>query len=204
MSILMALVDYIPVVMFLFSAIILQRGLYNKMSKGAFALFSAGTIMVFCAGFFKATWKLLFAAGVCDFEKLNLCFMPMQATGFFLIAAALIAMMCFKQGNTLMSVAAAPAVFTGTMVFIPMMCFGIGVLCTVLAVIAAKLKKKGLIIIFALAFIGMLGMGYLSSKDFADPAMNWLAEGTNVFGQGLLLWGSLRLKKAGLTDFRLK
>ena len=203
MSILMALVDYVPVVMFLFSAIILQRCLYNKMSKGAFALFSAGTIMVFCAGFFKATWKLLFAAGICDFEKLNLCFMPMQATGFFLVAAALIAMLCFKQGNTAMGLAA-PAVFTGTMVFVPMMCLGIGVLCTVLSVTAAKLKKKGIIIIFALAFVGMLGMGYLSSRDFADPAMNWIAEGTNVFGQGMLLWGTLCLKKAGLQELKLK
>ena len=202
MSILMALVDYVPVVMFLFSAIILQRCLYNKMSKGAFALFSAGTIMVFCAGFFKATWKLLFAAGICDFEKLNLCFMPMQATGFFLVAAALIAMLCFKQGNTAM-VLAAPAVFTGTMVFIPMMCLGIGILCTVLSIIAARLKKKGLIIVFALAFIGMLGMGYLSSRDFADPAMNWIAEGTNIFGQGMLLLGTLRLKKAGLQEYRI-
>lgn len=203
MSVLMALVDYVPVVIFLFSAIILQRALYNKMSKGAFALFSAGTIMVFCAGFFKATWKLLFAAGVCDFEKLNLCFMPMQATGFFLLAAALIAMLCFKQGNTTLAVAA-PAAFSGTMVFIPMMCLGIGVLCTVLSVFAVKLKKQALIIVFALAFIGMLGMGYLSSQDFADPAMNWLAEGVNIFGQGLLLLGTLRLKKAGLQELKLK
>ena len=204
MSVLMALVDYVPVVMFLISAIILQRGFYNKMSKGAFALFSAGTIMVFCAGFFKATWKLLFAAAVCDFEKLSLCFMPMQATGFFLIAAALVAMLFFKQGSTAMGLAAAPAVFTGTAVFVPMMCLGIGVLCAALSVFASRLKKKALIIVFALAFIGMLGMGYLSSKDFADPAMNWIAEGTNVFGQGMLLWGTVCLKKAGLQDFKLK
>ena len=202
MTVGMALVDYIPVLMFLVSAIVLQRGLYNKMSKGAFALFSAGTIMVFCAGFFKATWKLLFAAGVCDFEKLSLCFLPMQATGFFLLAIAMIAMLCFKQGNTMMAAAAAPAVFSGTMIFVSMMCLGIGVLCTALSIIAAKLKKKALIGVFALAFIGMLGMGYLSSKDFAEPAMNWIAEATNVFGQGMLLWGALSLKKAGLDSFQ--
>lgn len=204
MSILMALTDFVPVILFLVSSIILQRGLYNKMSKGAFALLSAGTIMVITAGLFKAMWKLLFAAGLCDFEKLNLCFMPMQATGFFLIAAALIAMMCFKQGENLCAVAAAPAVFSGTAIFVSMMCLGIGVLCTVLSVIAVKLKKKHLIAVFALAFIGMLGMGYLSSKDFSDPAMNWLAEGTNVLGQGLLLWGAMGLKKAGLQELKLK
>lgn len=202
MTVGMALVDYIPVLMFLVSAVMLQRGLYNKMSKGAFALFSAGTIMVFCAGFFKATWKLLFAAGVCDFEKLSLCFMPMQATGFFLLAVAMIAMLCFKQGSPVMGAAAAPAVFSGTMIFVSMMCLGIGVLCAGLSVIAAKLKKKGLIPVFVLAFIGMLGMGYLSSKDFADPKMNWIAEAVNVFGQGMLLWGAAGLKKAGLASFQ--
>ncbi len=49
-SIAMALVDYIPVILFLIASIILQRDLYNKMSKGAFALFSAGTINIFSAG----------------------------------------------------------------------------------------------------------------------------------------------------------
>ena len=54
MSVPMALVDFIPVFLFGVSAVILQRGLYDKMSKGAFALLSAGTIMVFCAGLMKA------------------------------------------------------------------------------------------------------------------------------------------------------
>ncbi|MBQ3797974.1 MAG: hypothetical protein II842_17140 [Butyrivibrio sp.] len=40
----MAIVDFIPVLMFTIAAIMLQRDLYNKMSKGAFALFAAGTI----------------------------------------------------------------------------------------------------------------------------------------------------------------
>ena len=38
----MALFDYIPVIFFAIGAIILLRDLYNKMSKGAFALFAAG------------------------------------------------------------------------------------------------------------------------------------------------------------------
>ena len=42
----MALFDYIPVIFFAIGAIILLRDLYNKMSKGAFALFAAGVIDV--------------------------------------------------------------------------------------------------------------------------------------------------------------
>lgn len=60
-SVLMALADFIPVVLFCAAAVILIRDMYNKMSKGAFALFAAGTIDVICAGSLKAIYKLLYA-----------------------------------------------------------------------------------------------------------------------------------------------
>ena len=50
----------------------------------------------------------------------------------------------------------------------------------------------------------MLMMGYLSSKDFASPALNWVAEIVNIVAQGSLLFGIIKLNKAGLKDFRLK
>ena len=59
----MALVDYIPVLLFGAAAVLLQRDLYNKMPKYAFACFAAGMINIFIAGFLKATWKLLYALG---------------------------------------------------------------------------------------------------------------------------------------------
>lgn len=57
-SVPMALVDFIPVILFAVSSIVLQRDLYNKMSKGAFALFAAGTIDIIAAGALKALYKL--------------------------------------------------------------------------------------------------------------------------------------------------
>ena len=45
-SVSMALVDYIPVLLFATAGVILMRDLYSKMSKGAFALFAAGVIDV--------------------------------------------------------------------------------------------------------------------------------------------------------------
>ncbi|MBP5224011.1 MAG: hypothetical protein J6Z38_00290 [Lachnospiraceae bacterium] len=205
MSIPMAIVDYIPVVLFLITAVILQRDLYNKMSKGAFALFCAGTIMVFLAGCYKATWKLLYAANICDFERLNAAFFPMQASGFLLAALGLAAMYFFrkKQGETALS-AAVPAVFSGTMIFVAMMCLGILGICGTLALIAKKMRKQTAMILFIAAFVAMLGMGYLSSKDFANPAMNWIGEGVNIVAQGLLFAGTYLLHKAGLKELKLK
>ena len=96
-SVSMALVDYIPVIFFAIAAVILQRDLYNKMSKGAFALFAAGTINVTCAGALKATWKLLYALGVCNFEALNAMFFPVQSIGFLLAGIGILAMLTHKQ-----------------------------------------------------------------------------------------------------------
>ena len=70
-SVPMALVDYIPVAFFAITAVILMRDLYHLMSKGAFAIFSAGLLNVIIAGALKATYKLLYAAGICDFAALN-------------------------------------------------------------------------------------------------------------------------------------
>ena len=203
-SVAMALVDYIPVALFAAAAVLLQRDLYNKMSKGAFALFAAGTIDVFCAGFLKATWKLLYAAGVCDFRALDEMFFPVQSIGFLLTGLGIIAMLCFRQkGERVYTAAAAPAVFSGTFLFVGLMVAGLGCMAGGLCVLAARLKRKGTIVVFVLSFVCCLGMGYLSSQDFAKASMNWIAEGVNVVGQGLLLWGTVTLHRAGLKNYTL-
>ena len=43
--------DYLPVLFFGVTAVLLLRDLYNKMFKGAYALLAAGSINVFLAGF---------------------------------------------------------------------------------------------------------------------------------------------------------
>ena len=74
----------------------------------------------------------------------------------------------------------------------------------VLCILSVKLKKPALIAIFALSFVCSLGMGYLSSQDFAEASMNWIAEGVNVAGQGSLLIGVLLLHKKGLAQLKLR
>ncbi len=204
-SVSMALVDYIPVILFAIASVILMRDLYNKMSKGAFALFAAGTIDITCAGALKATYKLLYAAGACDFEALSAMFFPTQSIGFLLAGIGAVAMVCHKQGEKLNAAApVAPALFSGTFVFVGLMVAGLGLLDAVLCLLSVKLKKPALIALFALSFVCSLGMGYLSSKDFAEASMNWIAEGVNVVGQGSLLAGALILHKAGLSELVLE
>ena len=201
-SVSMALVDYVPVIFFALASVILMRDLYNKMGKGAFALFAAGTIDITCAGALKATYKLLYAAGVCDFEALNAMFVPVQSIGFLLAGIGIMTMLCCKRSKSTVC-AVAPPVFSGTFVFVGLMVAGLGILDAVLCILSVKLKKPALIALFVLSFLCSLCMGYLSSQDFAEASMNWIAEGVNVVGQGALLAGAILLHKNGLAGLVL-
>ena len=198
----MGLMDYIPVIFFGVTAVLLLRDLYNKMVKGAYALLAAGCVNVFMAGFCKATWKLLYAAGICNFEALDHMFFPVQSIGFLLAGIGILAMIAHKQTKCSL-MAAAPPVFTGTFVFVGLMVAGLGILDTVLCILAVKLKKPGLIAVFVLSFVCSLCMGYLSSQDFAQASMNWIAEGVNAMGQGTMLLGTILLHRNGLVNLKL-
>lgn len=201
-SILMGLADFVPVILFAVSMVLMQRDLYNKMPKYAFACFAAGTINVLIAGFLKALWKTLYAAGVCDFQVLNTMFLPTQSLGFLLAGLGIILMFTGRKKTGTLAVAA-PVALKGAMVFIPMMVLGLGAVCACLAALAGKLKKKGLIPVFVLCFVVYMGMGYLGSRDSNTAAANWLEQGVNTLGQILLLWGVAGLHKAGLRDYQL-
>ncbi len=200
-SVAMALVDYVPVIFFAAAAVLLQRDLYHKMSKGAFALFAAGTVNIFCAGFLKATWKLLYAAGVCDFRALDEMFFPVQSIGFLLAGLGILSMACVKRKKALYTVA--PPLFGGTFLFVGLMVAGLACMDAALSYVAVKMKKPVAVVCFAVSFVCCMGMGYLSSQDFAQASMNWIAEGVNVVGQGALLAGTLMLHKAGLAQWEL-
>ena len=194
MSVPMALVDFVPVILFLIAAVILQRGLYDRMSKGAFALFAGGTVMAVCAGLVKAVWKLLYVLNVCDFERLNQAFFPMQSVGFLLAGIAVVALLTAPQKKNAVY-AAAPAVFSGTMIFVALLILGSLGLYGGLGVLAAREKKRGAAVLFWITFVLMLGMGYLSSRDFTQASMNWIAEGVNLAAQGIFLLAAGKLVK---------
>lgn len=196
-SVSMALVDYIPVILFLLAAVILIRDLRSRLSGGMFAILSAGFINIVCAGGLKATYKLLYALNICDFEALSNMFFPVQSIGFLLAGIGMISLLLGKKDCVC---AVAPPVFSGTFVFVGLMVAGLGLMDIALCVLSVRLKKKALIILFVLSFVCSLGMGYLSSQDFAEASMNWIAEIINIVGQGSLFGGVYLLHRNGLAD----
>lgn len=202
MTVGLAIFDYFPVLLFALTGILLMRDLYNKLSKGAFALVAAGVIMVLVAGVYKATWKLVYTLGAADLYLLNDAFLPIQAAGFLLLGIGLVAGSFFPQGKGKMYAAAPLSALPqerGAMAFIIFMVLGYLGFCGSMTRVAVRMKKWVAVVLYILSFVLLMGMGYLGSRELGNDAkMNWIEEGVNVSAQLCLLAATLSLHKAGL------
>ena len=194
----MGLMDFVPVIFFGITSVILLRDLYNKMSKAAYVLLSAGAVNVFLAGFCKALWKLLYAANICNFVALEEMFMPVNSLGLLFVGIGLILMVCQKK-SAMLSVA--PVAVTSSLPFIMMMVVGLGGMCAALSIVAAKMKKAPVMVLFILSFVCAMAMGYMSSQDSTQAWVNWAEQSINTVSQLCLMIGTILLHKANLKDW---
>lgn len=200
-SVPMALIDLVPVGLFFAAAVLLQRDLYNKMVKGVFALLAAGSIMVLLAGLYKACWKMLYACGVCDYALLGDSLFLLQAPGFLLVFASLLALLTRRQTGEAAAFGActAPA-YRGSAPFLAAEVVGcLGVQCCLL-VLALRMRMRSAAVWFAASLVCMLLMGWLSARFDDSAGMNWIAQAVNTAGNGALLAGVLCLHRAGLAE----
>ena len=191
MTVPMALMDFVPVLLFGAAWVILYRDLKNNLDLCTGILLPLGAVIVFLAGFLKATWKMQKALGVPAVELFNKMMFPCQSIGFLLLAAGMLALMYGKRKSTARSL---------TMVWVMCNVLGAMGMLAGLVYIARKMKVKAAIPLFIVTFVLLMMMGYLSSRDFAQASMNWVAQCVNTLGQALLLIGAVLLHKAGLAD----
>lgn len=186
-SVPMALVDLIPVVLFFLASRMIVNDLDACRTKLSSILFQIGAYLVTAAGLLKAIYKLLYALGAGDFIWMNNQMFPNQAIGFLLAGIGL--MLSVKEYGK-----RAYAILP-TMALVGMMVIGLGAMDAALCSLAAKRGKTKALVLFVVSFFLSLCMGYLSSRSFDTAAMNWIAQGVNILGQGCLLGGCLVLKK---------
>ena len=124
-------------------------------------------------------------------------FLPVQSIGFLLAGSGIVLMISSRKK---VMAAVAPPLFSGSMIFIMMMTLGLGAICTVLSILAAKMKKHGAIALFVLAFLSSMGMGAMAGQDVTQAWVNWTEQAINCVSQGLLLWGVVILHRNGLQD----
>ena len=191
MTVPMALMDYVPVLLFGAAWVILYRDLKNKLGLFPRILLPVGAVLVFAAGFFKAVWKLQTALGANAVELFNKAMFPTQSTGFVLLGIGMLAFMFSKRKSTAHSL---------TPVFVMGNVLGALGMLSGLVWVAKKMKVKPAIPLFILTFVLLMMMGYLSSHDFAQASMNWIAQSVNAVSEALFFIGSLLLHKAGLAD----
>ena len=188
MTVPMALMDFVPVLLFGAAWLILYRDLKNKLDLCSGVLLPLGAALVFLAGFLKATWKMQNAIGAAPVELFNKMMFPTQSVGFLLMAVGMLALM-YSQRKSARSL---------TMVWVMLTVLGNLGASAGLVWIASKVKKAA-VPLFIVAFVCSMMMGYLSSRDFAQASMHWIAQSVNTLGQALLLVGALLVHKAGLS-----
>lgn len=199
-SVFMALVDFIPVLLFFAAAVLLLKDLYNKMTKGVYALLASGSIMVLLGGFYKVLWKTLISLAICDYPALDTGLFTLQGPGFLLVFAALLGMFSKKNKDSVTLHSAALPVIVSNMPFIIMQTLGSTGVQGCLIAISLKMKKKAPVVCFVAAFVFLMGMGYLGAKFDDSSSMHWLAQCTNIISQGSLFAGVWMLHKAGLGE----
>ena len=193
-SVPMALMDFIPVILFLLGSLIIVKDLKSRISVISWIMFTIGIIMVTAAGALKAAYKLLYALNIADVTWMTNQFFSNQAVGFLLAGIGLTIGVTSLKGKTL---AVVP-----TMALVGIMVVGLGAMDASLCFLANRLKKGSALVCFIISFFLILGMGYLSSRDFTQASMNWIAQGVNIAGQLLLYIGCRILHDAGLADLK--
>lgn len=195
-SVIMGIVDIIPVVIFLIANLKLMDALKNKLSSNKYALLASGVYMLFFGGVCKIIWKFLYAFKVCDYTTLSECFFPMQSIGFILmcvgVGSAVFAKKLPDNNVTLMaSTAALIPVMSSHMPFLLITLIAMTVLYVFIGIGTIKLKNAKAISFLILSYGGFLINCFVgtasNNSDTIVAVYHWIAEFANIFAETFLL-----------------
>lgn len=224
-SYLMAIIDFIPVILFMGAMAYVIKMAYRRIKTVYFAILTGGVFVSFMGGLAKCTWKLIYAHGM-DFVPLNTAFVLYQTAGFLLICIGVIALLSADVSekrklskNVLLSVSIFPivSIFAAIEVitidkpsflwYIVMALFTV-IYLVVLSVIAFRYRNFKSALLFYGSMVFMFGMVGLRSKfdqGGSWESINWVAQICNSLTQMQLLLACFFLSKSLVPiDSRLK
>lgn len=187
-SIGLALLDFVPNIAFLVGAFFLVKIALLVRGTKCSRMVMAGSLLIALGGILKATWKLLYAANVGDFQLMSQAQFVLVAPGFLAILVAVI-ILARKSAKTVMPVLAL-AGWKMPFLFVMTLC-SLGAQ-GILAYISFQRKAKLAAVGFIIAFMGLLAMGGLASAE-QTVAMQWIEESINSLGQIGFMFGSILL-----------
>lgn len=203
-SFFMAIVDFIPVIFFMFAQGAIIKLAYLRMKPIYFAVLTGGVFLGFFAGLAKCVWKLIYAFGY-DFVPLNTSFAIYQTVGFAMIAFGAVALLLsekskavVEKGKTKLALIAAPVFFIPLVVilekpsflwYIFMALFTVIYLVS-FSILAFRKKRYWLGIFYYISMILMFMMVGLRSQFESGGSfeqMNWIAQLVNVITQCMVI-----------------
>jgi hypothetical protein len=193
----LALVDFLPNIAFLIGAFFLVKTSYLCRGTRCARMLMAGTLLVFLGGFFKASWKLLYAANIADIQWMSQAQFILLGFGFLAMCVSVILMArkrrALAQGGPILAMAAWKIPFLFVMTLTSLGAEGI------LAYIAYRRKIRPAAVGFVIGVMGILAMGALASAE-QTLAMQWIEETINTIGQSGFMVGSILLHR----DFEVR
>ncbi len=199
-SIIMAIVDFLPVLFYFLAAWLVAKDLYKHVSPTTYGMLAGGAITCFVGGALKALWKLMFCLGI-NYPFFFTALFPMQAPGFCIYLAGLIIALRETKNKTKDSAGLNMAVATTVTTSLPLIMFqtigSIGSL-VCLCIFAKRAKQTKAIICFVGSAVFLLAMGGLGAAlDTSLAWVNWVEQLSNTIGQVLFYVGALTLHKSG-------
>jgi hypothetical protein len=187
----LAILDYLPNLAFLVGGLFLVRIAAMAKSKKCSRMVMAGALLITLGGLLKATWKLLYASGVGDFQAMSQVQFILLAPGFLALAVAVI-LIARKRAKVSEIPIAAMAAWKMPFLLVMTVCSlgAQGILTYIAFKRGAKLAAVG----FIIAFFGVLLMGGLASAE-QTLTMQWIEESINSIGQLGFMSGSILLFK---------
>ena len=198
-SLIMALTDYIPVILFLIGSYVLGKFMKRRASLFFFILYVLGMATANFAGLCKATWKLMLATGTNAYawmDDLQFLFLGIGLTIVF------ISILSVLQKSKHLKTSVPVLLFTvkGTNLFYYLLTIvvasTIGYL-SCLIIYARRIQCRIAVVLYISYGVISIMMGALSGSGGME-IINWIAQSINTVGTGALLIAHIYLNKKDL------
>lgn len=190
-SVIMALMDYIPVLCFIIGAFFLAKIFLNEQKRSLAWMVMIGGGLIFLGGALQATWKLFMALNVGNFSWMSqgqFIFMALGYSVMLLPTISLIAATKVVKGATLSAMAVWKIPFLAVMTLASIGTYGI------LTIVSFRRRQPLAALGFIIALLGVLLMGGMASQE-QTLTMQWIEQSINAFANLGFALGSFLLFK---------
>jgi hypothetical protein len=175
-SILMAALDFLPVLAFLAGILLLVMTAHLLKAGLCQWLFTISGALIFLGGLLQATWKFLYFCDICDYRWMSNAQFILMGPGFLLFLIAVISLSRQTRPNrnlSLILMTPWKIPLLAVMTLSSLAAYGL------LAVMSLRKKLPVAYAGFLLALLGVLAMGFLASRP-QTISMQWLEQSVNT------------------------